>query len=176
MKLRFAPSPTGTLHVGGARTAIFNLLHARHHGGSMLLRIEDTDVERSKQHHAEQIVSTLQWLNIDWDGEPLYQSDRLDLYRQSAEELVAVDKAYRCYCTVEELEADRAAAERAGKPYKYSGICRRRAEAGDPQAPDEPHVIRFKVTPGPIEFHDLIRGDVRFEGELLDDFVLLRDR
>lgn len=174
MKLRFAPSPTGFLHVGGARTAIFNLLHARRHGGTMLLRIEDTDVERSKQHHAEQIVSSLKWLGVEWDEGPVYQSDRLDRYRERAEELVANGKAYRCYCTVEELEADRAAAEKAGKPYRYSGICRRRAEAGDPQAPDEPHVIRFKVTPGTIEFHDLIRGDVRFEGELLDDFVLLR--
>jgi glutamyl-tRNA synthetase len=174
MKLRFAPSPTGFLHVGGARTAIFNLLHAQRHGGAMLLRIEDTDVERSKQHHAEQIVSSLKWLGVEWDEGPVYQSDRLDRYRERAEELVGSGKAYRCYCTVEELEADRAAAEKAGKPYKYSGICRRRAEAGDPQSPDEPHVIRFKVTAGAIEFHDLIRGDVRFEGELLDDFVLLR--
>jgi nondiscriminating glutamyl-tRNA synthetase len=174
MKLRFAPSPTGFLHVGGARTAIFNLLHARRHGGTMLLRIEDTDVERSKQHHAEQIISSLKWLGVEWDEGPVYQSDRLDRYRERAEELVANAKAYRCYCTVEELEADRAAAEKAGKAYKYSGVCRRRAEAGDPQAPDEQHVIRFKVTPGAIEFHDLIRGDVRFEGELLDDFVLLR--
>jgi glutamyl-tRNA synthetase len=174
MKLRFAPSPTGFLHVGGARTAIFNLLHARRYGGTMLLRIEDTDVERSKQHHAEQIVSSLKWLGVEWDEGPVYQSDRLDRYRERAEELIASGKAYRCYCTVEELEADRAAAEKSGKPYRYSGICRRRAEAGDPQLPDEPHVIRFKVSPGPIEFHDLIRGDVRFEAELLDDFVLLR--
>jgi glutamyl-tRNA synthetase len=174
MKLRFAPSPTGFLHVGGARTAIFNLLHARRHGGTMLLRIEDTDVERSRQHHAEQIVSSLQWLGVEWDEGPFYQSDRLDRYRERAEELIASSKAYRCYCTVEELEADRATAEKAGKPYRYSGVCRARAEAGDPQAPDEPHVIRFKVSPGGIEFHDLIRGDVRFEGELIDDFVILR--
>src|SRR5436305_14723082 len=140
MKLRFAPSPTGFLHVGGARTAIFNLLHARRYGGTMLLRIEDTDVERSRQHHAEQIVSSLKWLGVEWDEGPVYQSDRLDRYRERAEELVESGKAYRCYCTVEELEADRAAAEKAGKPYKYSGICRRRAEAGDPQSPDEPHV------------------------------------
>jgi glutamyl-tRNA synthetase len=174
MKLRFAPSPTGFLHVGGARTAIFNLLHARRHGGTMLLRIEDTDVERSRQHHAEQIVSSLKWLGVEWDEGPIYQSDRLDRYRDRAEELIESGKAYRCYCTVEELDADRAAAEKAGKPYRYSGICRARAEAGDPQAPDEPHVIRFKVSPGGIEFHDLIRGDVRFEGDLIDDFVILR--
>ncbi len=174
MKLRFAPSPTGFLHVGGARTAIFNLLHARRFGGRMLLRIEDTDVERSKQHHAEQIVSSLQWLGIEWDEGPLYQSDRLGLYRQRAEELVAGGKAYRCYCTVEELEAGRAAAEQGGDAYRYSGRCRVRAEAGDPQSADVPHVIRCKVQPGPIEFHDLIRGDVQFEGELIDDFVLIR--
>ncbi|HKO55897.1 MAG TPA: glutamate--tRNA ligase [Thermoanaerobaculia bacterium] len=174
MKLRFAPSPTGFLHVGGARTAIFNLLHARRHGGTMLLRIEDTDVERSRQHHAEQIVSSLQWLGIGWDEGPVYQSDRLDRYRHRAQELVAQGKAYRCYCTVEELEADRSAAEVAGKPYKYSGKCRVLAESGTAQISDEPHVIRMKVASGPINFHDLIRGDVHFEGELIDDFVLLR--
>ncbi len=174
MKLRFAPSPTGFLHVGGARTAIFNLLHACRHGGTMLLRIEDTDVERSKQHHAEQIVSSLQWLGVEWDEGPVYQSDRLDRYRERAEELVASGKAYRCYCTVEELEADRTAAEARGDSYRYSGRCRRSAEAGQQQPDDAPHVIRCKVTAGPIEFHDLIRGDVQFEGELIDDFVLIR--
>ncbi|HYI11163.1 MAG TPA: glutamate--tRNA ligase [Thermoanaerobaculia bacterium] len=174
MKLRFAPSPTGFLHVGGARTAIFNLLHARRYGGTMLLRIEDTDVERSKQHHAEQIVSSLQWLGVEWDEGPVYQSDRLARYRERAEELVANGKAYRCYCTVEELEADRTATESRGDAYRYSGRCRRSAEAGDPQSGDAPHVIRCKVSPGPIEFHDLIRGDVQFEGELIDDFVLIR--
>jgi len=169
MKLRFAPSPTGFLHVGGARTAIFNLLHARRYGGRMLLRIEDTDVERSKQHHAEQIVASLAWLGVEWDEGPVYQSDRLDRYRTRAEELVASGKAYRCYCTVEELEAERSAAERAGISYRYSGRCRARDEVSD-----EPHVIRMQVPPGTIAFRDLIRGDVAFEGELIDDFVLLR--
>ncbi|HJT16901.1 MAG TPA: glutamate--tRNA ligase [Thermoanaerobaculia bacterium] len=170
MKLRFAPSPTGYLHVGGARTAIFNLLHARHYGGQMLLRIEDTDVERSRQHHAEQIVSSLQWLGIEWDEGPIYQSDRIARYRERAEELVRSDHAYRCYCTVEELDAERLAAEKAGIAYRYSGRCRTMTIAPK----DTPHVIRFKVQPGAIDFHDLIRGDVHFEGELLDDFVLLR--
>jgi glutamyl-tRNA synthetase len=169
MKLRFAPSPTGFLHVGGARTAIFNLLHARRHGGTMLLRIEDTDVERSRQRHAEQIISSLQWLGVAWDEGPVYQSDRLERYRERVEELVAGGKAYRCYCTVEELEAERAAAENASKQWRYSGRCR--AIEGDPA---EPHVIRFAVASGTIEFHDLIRGDVQFEGDLIDDFVLLR--
>jgi glutamyl-tRNA synthetase len=170
MKLRFAPSPTGYLHVGGARTAIFNLLHARHYGGKMLLRIEDTDVERSRQHHAEQIVNSLQWLGIEWDEGPIYQSDRLARYRERAEELVSRGNAYRCYCTVEELDAERLAAERAGVAYRYSGRCRTLTVA----ASNEPYVIRFKVERGSIDFHDLIRGDVHFEGELLDDFVLLR--
>jgi len=174
MKLRFAPSPTGFLHVGGARTAIFNLLHARRHGGRMLLRIEDTDVERSKQHHAEQIMSSLHWLGVEWDEGPVYQSDRLSRYRERAEEMVTNGNAYRCYCSVEDLDRDRVAAEQAGGAYRYSGRCRRRADAGKPQPTDVSHVIRCKVSPGPIEFHDLIRGHVEFEGELIDDFVLIR--
>jgi glutamyl-tRNA synthetase len=136
----------------------------------MLLRIEDTDVERSRQHHAEQIVSSLRWLGVEWDEGPVYQSDRLQRYRERAEELVEKGTAYRCYCTVEELEAERTAAEKAGIAYRYSGRCRTRTDAPEGLA----HVIRFAVPPGPIEFHDLIRGDVRFEGELIDDFVLLR--
>src|SRR5713226_3104213 len=171
-KLRFAPSPTGFLHVGGARTAIFNVLHARHLGGIMLLRIEDTDVERSRQHHAEQIVSSLKWLGVEWDEGPIYQSDRLDRYRERAEALVSEGKAYRCFCTVEELEADRAAAEKAGKQWHYLRKCRTLTD--DEARRGEPHVIRFAVKAGPIDFHDLIRGDIHFEGELLDDFVLLR--
>jgi glutamyl-tRNA synthetase len=173
MKLRFAPSPTGFLHVGGARTAIFNLLHARRFGGRMLLRIEDTDVERSRQHHAEQIVSSLHWLGIDWDEGPIYQSDRLARYRERAEELVEKRKAYRCYCTIEELETERLAAERSGRAYRYSGKCRVLADA-DAAARDMEHVIRFKVGHGSIDFLDLIRGDVQFDADLIDDFVLLR--
>src|SRR5688572_9064929 len=170
MKLRFAPSPTGFLHVGGARTAIFNLLHARRHGGQMLLRIEDTDVERSRQHHAEQILASLQWLGVEWDEGPIYQSDRLDHYRERAEALVANRRAYRCYCTIEELEADRQTAEKSGQPYRYSGRCRK---APGPQQSNQ-YVIRFAVNAGSIDFHDLIRGDVHFEADLIDDFVLLR--
>ena len=135
----------------------------------MLLRIEDTDVERSRQHHAEQIVSSLKWLDIEWDEGPIYQSDRLPRYRERARELVERGAAYRCYCTVEELDRERIAAEAAGKTYRYSGRCRQ-----SPERPGEPHVIRFAVSTGAIEFDDLIRGHVHFEAELLDDFVLLR--
>ncbi|HVT05336.1 MAG TPA: glutamate--tRNA ligase [Thermoanaerobaculia bacterium] len=173
MKLRFAPSPTGYLHVGGARTAIFNLLHGRRHGGTMLLRIEDTDVERSRQHHAEQIVSALNWLGVEYDEGPIYQSDRLDRYRQRVDELLEKGSAYLCFCSVEVLDDERQAAEKAGKQYKYSGRCRRAADRGDEDR-EGPHVVRCRVEPGRIEFRDLIRGDVHFEGENLDDFVLLR--
>ncbi|HVR43787.1 MAG TPA: glutamate--tRNA ligase [Thermoanaerobaculia bacterium] len=169
-RLRFAPSPTGFLHVGGARTAIFNLLHARRHGGTMVLRIEDTDLERSRRQHAEQILESLAWLGAEWDEGPIRQSDRLDRYRERALELVARGAAYRCFCTVEELENERGEAEARGRQYRYSGRCRSRADA-DPSAP---HVVRFRVEPGTIRFHDRIRGEVEFEGELIDDFVLLR--
>ncbi|MFA6958817.1 MAG: glutamate--tRNA ligase [Thermoanaerobaculia bacterium] len=170
MKLRFAPSPTGFLHVGGARTAIFNLLHARRHGGIMLLRIEDTDVERSKQHHADQILASLKWLGCEWDEGPIYQSDRLDRYRERALELVAKGLAYRCYCSVDDLEAERRTAEEKGEAFRYPGRCRTRTDAPEGQ----PFAVRIKVPGEAIEFDDLIRGHVRFEGELLDDFVLLR--
>lgn len=173
LKLRFAPSPTGFLHVGGARTAIFNLLYARRFGGSLLLRIEDTDVERSRQHHAEQIISSLEWLGVEWDDGPIYQSDRLSRYRHRAEELVEKGLAYRCYCSAEELDAERTAAEKTGKHYRYSGRCRRAAEA-DEQGDDGEHVIRFKVHDRPIDVPDLVRGEVHFEGQLIDDFVVLR--
>ncbi|MGH9457014.1 MAG: glutamate--tRNA ligase [Thermoanaerobaculia bacterium] len=169
LKLRFAPSPTGYLHVGGARTAIFNLLHARRHGGAMVLRIEDTDVERSRQHHADQIVASLGWLGVEWDEGPHYQSERLDRYRERVGELVASGRAYRCYCTVEELEAERAASEAQGKQYRYSGTCRTA-----PADRDEGHIVRFRVPAGSIRFRDHVRGDVEFEGDLIDDFVLLR--
>ena len=105
MKLRFAPSPTGFLHVGGARTAIFNLLHVRRHGGTMVLRVEDTDVERSEQHHADQILESLRWLGAKWDEGPHYQSERLDRYRERVGELLDRNAAYRCFCTAEELQA-----------------------------------------------------------------------
>ncbi|MFN2442665.1 MAG: glutamate--tRNA ligase [Thermoanaerobaculia bacterium] len=170
MKLRFAPSPTGFLHIGGARTAIFNLMHARRHGGRLILRIEDTDVERSRQHHAEQIIASLLWLGAEWDEGPVYQSDRIERYRERVHELVAKGRAYRCRCGVEELEAERAEAEARGRQYRYSGKCRERTIGEN----EGPHVIRFRVPEGPIRFLDHIRGSVEFEGELIDDFVLLR--
>lgn len=169
MKLRFAPSPTGYLHVGGARTAIFNLLHARRNGGTFALRVEDTDVERSRQQHAEQILSSLGWMGIEWDEGPVYQSQRLDRYRERAEHLVSAGKAYRCGCTADELDAERSRMEAGGGTFRYSGRCRERGV--DPAGP---HVIRFRVEPREIVFEDLVRGEVRFDSAVLDDFVLLR--
>jgi glutamyl-tRNA synthetase len=136
----------------------------------MCLRIEDTDVERSKQHHADQILASLKWLGCEWDEGPIYQSDRLDRYRERALELVGKGLAYRCYCSVDDLEAERRAAEEKGEAFRYPGRCRNR---GDEPA-GTPSVVRIKTPGEAIEFDDLIRGHVRFEGELLDDFVLLR--
>jgi len=170
MKLRFAPSPTGYLHVGGARTAIFNLLHARRHGGVMVLRIEDTDVERSKQHHAEQILDSLKWLGVEWDEGPFYQSDRTERYKERVQELLDSGRAYRCWCTAEELEEARAKAEAAGTGFRYPRTCRGR-QSGPEGAP---FVVRLAVPDEPIEFDDLIRETVRFEADVIDDLVLMR--
>ena len=170
LRLRFAPSPTGFLHVGGARTAIFNLLHARRHGGTYVLRIEDTDVERSRRHHAEQIVSSMQWLGLEWDEGPYYQSDRIERYRAKAEELIESGRAYRCYCSPEEIEQERDAAEKAGTAFLYSGKCRDRREAPE----GAPFVVRLAVPDEDVTIRDLVRGDVTVDRSTLDDFILLR--
>src|SRR6185312_8990848 len=124
-RVRFAPSPTGYLHVGGARTALFNWLFARHHGGTLVLRIEDTDLERSTAEMVEGIVQGLRWLGMDWDEGPFFQTQRLDLYRQAAAQLVASGHAYYCFCTKDDLEKRRAAATAEGRPPKYEGTCRK---------------------------------------------------
>jgi nondiscriminating glutamyl-tRNA synthetase len=185
MRLRFAPSPTGQLHVGNARTALFNWLLARHHGGTFILRIEDTDAERSTKESERAIVEDLRWLGLDWNegldagGQkgPYRQSERLDAYRAHARELIDHRHAYYCFCAAEKLEADRQAALAAGRPPMYPGTCRaippaeatRRVESG------EPAVIRFRVPEGrDVSFRDLVRGDVRFETEVIGDPVLVR--
>ena len=176
VRVRFAPSPTGSLHVGGARTALDNFLFARHFGGVHILRIEDTDVERSKSELTDQILRSMEWLGLDWDEGPIRQSDRFELYRQRADELLARGRAYRCFCTTEELDADRKKAEEEKRPYQYSKKCRilapedsdRRASAG------EKFVLRLRVGPEPIVVDDLIRGRVEFPAGATDDFVLVR--
>jgi glutamyl-tRNA synthetase len=171
--LRFAPSPTGYLHIGGARTALFNWLYARHVGGRFLLRIEDTDRERSTPQAVEAILNGLRWLGLNWDGEPLFQFARVERHREVAEEMLRNDRAYRCYATPEELTQMREEQRAAGKPQRYDGRWRDR-DAGD--APkDMPFVIRLKARQeGETIINDVVQGEVRFANAQLDDMVLLR--
>lgn len=177
VRVRFAPSPTGYLHVGGARTALFAWLFARHAGGSFILRIEDTDVERSSADMVSGILEGLRWLGMDWDEGPFYQSQRLELYRQTADRLVANGHAYHCFCSREELEARRAAAAGAGAIPRYDGRCRdiSSAKAAQRLASGERAIIRFKVPrEGVTAFEDAVFGSMEFSNAELEDFVLLR--
>jgi glutamyl-tRNA synthetase len=177
VRVRFAPSPTGFLHVGGARTAIYNELLRRSRGGAFILRIEDTDRERSDEAMTRQIQEALAWLGVEWDEGPFLQSERLARHRELAERLLAEGKAYRCFCPPEELEALRREAQAAKATYKYPRRCLRlaRAEAEARLAEGRPFVVRFQLPGGPIRFRDLVRGDVEFgEDAALDDFILLR--
>jgi glutamyl-tRNA synthetase len=167
IRVRFAPSPTGYLHIGGARTALFNWLFARHHGGEMLLRIEDTDAERSQPELIEAIFRALDWLGIDWDGEPVHQSDRLPQHVEAAKRLLAEGRAYRCDCTQDAVRARTAA---AGGPPGYDGFCRDRDVP-----PGDGVVVRFRTPDtGATAFTDLVRGEVSFENANLEDFVIVR--
>lgn len=171
MRLRFAPSPTGYLHIGGARTALFNWLLARKHGGTFILRIEDTDVARSTQESVDAILQGLEWLRLDWDEGPFYQTDNFQLYREKVQQLLAEGKAYKCYCSAEELEAKREAALKSGGKPKYDGKCRDLKDAPD----DRPFVIRFKAPKdGVTAFNDLIKGPISFNNEELDDLIIQR--
>lgn len=171
-RVRFAPSPTGLLHIGGARTALFNWLYARRHGGTFILRVEDTDQERSTQESVQAILDGLRWLGLDWDEGPIFQTERLAVYRDYAERLVAAGKAFRCYCRRELLEERRARYEKEKRTYKYEGTCR--ALKNPP--PGEPHAIRFKLpaAEGSISFHDKVLGTISKSYDDLDDFVILR--
>ena len=175
-RVRFAPSPTGSLHVGGARTALYNLLFARHTGGTFVLRIEDTDVERSREELTAQILSAMAWLGLEYDEGPYYQSQRGELYQAAVEKLLAEGKAYRAFETPEELDAERKKAEAAGKAYRYSGAGRAIApeEAARRALAGERHVVRLRMPDEPLVVDDVIRGRVEFPAEALDDFVLVR--
>jgi glutamyl-tRNA synthetase len=166
-RFRFAPSPTGFLHVGNARAALFNWLEARRTGGEMLLRVEDTDRERSSSELVENILASLRWLGLDWDGEIVFQADNLEVHREAALSLLAQERAYWCDCTGEQVQAR--AKERGGPP-GYDGFCRDRGLAqGDTTA------LRFRTPDdGTTSFTDLVRGDVVFENKTIEDFVLLR--
>ncbi len=191
VRVRFPPSPTGHWHLGGARTALFNWLFARQKGGAFVLRIEDTDRERSSEEYEIEIVESLKWLGLDWDegpewtrkngkwhattrGEfgPYRQSERTDIYRKYLEKLLGDGKAYFCYCTSDELEAQRNAMQGAGLAPKYSGRCRNVAHPPDGKRPT---VIRFKTPETIVEFKDVIRGTVKFDASLFGDFVIAKD-
>ena len=171
--LRFAPSPTGFLHIGGARTALFNWLFARHTGGTFLLRIEDTDRERSTPEAVAAILNGLEWLGLNWDGQTVYQFARAGRHRQIAEQLLSEGKAYRCYATPEELDEMRAEQRAAGKPIRYDGRWRDRAPGAEED--DKPFVIRLRTEQmGETIVNDVVQGEVRFANEVLDDMILLR--
>jgi glutamyl-tRNA synthetase len=171
--LRFAPSPTGYLHIGGARTALFNWLYARHAGGRFLLRIEDTDRERSTPEAVSAILSGLDWLGLHWQGEPVFQYARAERHREVAETLLREDRAYRCYATAEELAQMRTEQRATGKPQRYDGRWRDRDPSDAPT--DASFVIRLKATQsGETLVNDVVQGDVRFANAQLDDMVLLR--
>ena len=183
-RVRFAPSPTGYLHVGGARTALFNWLYARRHGGTFVLRIEDTDVERSSADMVTGILDGLRWLGLTWDEGPeiggphlpYFQSARLDRYRAAAQQLVDGGRAYYCYCSPERLREERERAESRGEAWRYDRAClsltgERRQEL---DAAGAPRAIRFKVPDAPTGFDDAVHGRIEFEGTNIEDFVIQR--
>ena len=171
VRVRFAPSPTGYLHIGGARTALFNWLFARHEGGTFILRIEDTDRSRSTDEYIEAIVEGMKWFNLDWDEGPFRQTDRFDVYRRYVDGLVKEGKAYYCYCSPEELEQRRQEALSQGKTPKYDGRCRNLKEA----IPGRTPAIRFKMPQeGETVVNDLIKGTVTFDNSQLDDLIIMR--
>jgi glutamyl-tRNA synthetase len=171
--LRFAPSPTGYLHIGGARTALFNWLYARRTGGSFLLRIEDTDRERSTPQAVEAILNGMAWMGLDWDGQTVYQFARADRHRAVAEQLLAEGKAYKCFATAQELTQMRDEQKALKLPQRYDGRWRDRDSGEAPEG--APYVIRIKARQtGETVVHDQVMGDVTFQNDQLDDMVLLR--
>jgi glutamyl-tRNA synthetase len=185
VRVRFAPSPTGALHLGGARTALFNWLFARHHHGKFILRIEDTDRVRSTQEAIQAILQGMEWLGLDWDEGPevdgphgpYYQTERLDIYRKHAEQLLKEGKAYICFCTAEELAEKRKQAEARKEAPRYDGQCRKlpQSEIDSLKNSGKPYVIRFLMPPGQKTIvEDLVRGPVEFENDVLDDFVVMK--
>ncbi|MDN5864586.1 MAG: glutamate--tRNA ligase [Gammaproteobacteria bacterium] len=171
VRTRFAPSPTGYLHIGGARTALFSWLQARHCGGQFVLRIEDTDRERSTEPAVQAILDGMRWLGLDWDEGPFYQTQRFDRYREVIEQLLQSGHAYRCYCSREELDAMRSAQQARGEKSRYDGRCRERSE---PRPGVEP-VLRFRMPrTGTTAVEDRVRGRVNFANDELDDLIIAR--
>jgi len=184
VRTRFAPSPTGKLHVGNVRTALFAWLYARHAGGKFVLRIEDTDLERSHEDFTKILMNDLRWLGLDWDEGPeaggpeksYYQSERLGIYREYADKLIAEGRAYHCYCTPEEVEADKARLAAEGKPPHYSGRCRHLSDVQKRKFETEGRkpVIRFIAYDEDFSFRDLVKGPVQFPKGMVGDFVIMR--
>jgi glutamyl-tRNA synthetase len=183
-RVRFAPSPTGDLHVGNARTALFNWLFAKHYGGDFILRIEDTDQERTFPVFEKNILEDLKWLSIEWDEGPekcgrlgpYHQIQRLDNYDKYVKELISAGKVYFCYCTEEELEAERASLLSMRMMPRYMGRCKKLTdkERDALESRGRKPALRFSVDKGPIEFNDLIRGEMKFEGDAIGDFIIVR--
>jgi glutamyl-tRNA synthetase len=184
VRVRYAPAPTGFLHVGGARTALYDWLFARHHGGVFVLRVEDTDRERSTEESVQAIQDALRWLGIDWDEGPgvggpfgpYRQTERLDIYRQASDRLLAEGNAYRCWCTPEELEERRRATLAQGRPWRYDRRCLERTDEERARLEEEgrPAALRFRAPGRDVVVHDVIRGEARFPASDIDDFVILR--
>jgi glutamyl-tRNA synthetase len=176
IKVRFAPSPTGYLHVGNARTALMNYLFAQKEGGIFVLRIEDTDVERSEAVYEASITKDLGWLGIQWDEGPVRQSDRIDLYREYASKLLEKGAAYRCFCSRERLEEMRQRALSRKEPPRYDGTCLRLTADESQGLADggKPYVVRFKSMREPVTFTDIIHGRIDFPADHVDDFIILK--
>jgi glutamyl-tRNA synthetase len=174
VRVRFAPSPTGYLHVGGARTALFNWLYVRQQRGTMILRVEDTDAERNKPELVQGIIDGLSWLGVDWDEGPFYQSQRLDLYREAAKKCLANGSAFRCYCAAEKYAGGDHAADGSTVAEKVRRIARCSCRDGKTSTPDVKPAIRFRVPAGKTVFADAVFGDREFDNEEIEDFVLLR--
>jgi glutamyl-tRNA synthetase len=175
-RVRFAPSPTGYLHVGGARTALFNWLYARKYGGQFLLRIEDTDKARSTEESTRAIFEGLTWLGLDWDEEVVYQGASVNRHRADSMRLLEAGAAYRCFCTPAELDERRRTAEALGEAFKYDRRCDRlpAADVARRMAAGEPHVLRFRVPPGTTEWRDVVYDRISFPNRDIEDFVILR--
>jgi nondiscriminating glutamyl-tRNA synthetase len=177
VRVRIAPSPTGFAHLGTASTALYNVLFGRANGGTFVLRIDDTDVERNRPEYELVIYESLHWLGLDWDegpdkggpDGPYRQSERLDLYKEHAARLLGEGKAYRCYCTPEELDAERKQAQAEKRPYKYSRRCLTNPPSGRPE-----FTVRFKVPGGEVKFTDMIRGEMSFDADLIGDFIIVK--
>lgn len=167
---RFPPSPTGALHLGGARTALFNWLYARHHGGDFVLRLEDTDRKRSKQEHVDSILRAMEWLGLDWDQGPYYQTQRFERYREVIDKMLEQGRAYWCHCSPEKLQQQREAAMAKGEKPMYDGTCRNLGLGPAPGA-----VVRFRgPRSGATEYFDQVKGHISFDNSELDDLIILR--